>query len=253
MRAVWASPPLVRVILIPALLFLLWFGTNWLYHTVNKPSEIFFPLDRSLNKHPSETWNQYESLFKEHATALITPNFLAALAQVEGSGNPVALTYWRWKLSWNPLEWYSPASSAVGMFQITEGTFNQAKRYCIHDHKVVEDGAWDDWQTCWFNILYTRVVPSHAIELTAAFLDRQVRQTIGRRQGVTLKQKQNLAAVIHLCGVGAGRAYVARGLHLSRHQRCGAHNVSRYLKRVNQLKHGFDKSRERNKNIRSGH
>jgi len=31
----------------------------------------------------------------------------------------------------------------------------------------VEDG-------CWFNALYTRVKPSHAIELTAVFLDRNV-------------------------------------------------------------------------------
>ena len=29
----------------------------------------------------------------------MTPELLAALAQVEGSGNPVARTYWRW--SWS--------------------------------------------------------------------------------------------------------------------------------------------------------
>ncbi len=252
MKAVWASPPLARAIIIPILLFLLWFGTNWLYHTLNKPSEIFFPLDRSLNKHPVETWKQYEPLFRENSTAIITPDFLAALAQVEGAGNPVARTYWRWQLSWNPLEWYSPASSAVGMFQITEGTFGEAKRYCIHDHKVVEEGAWHDWQSCWFNNLYTRVVPSHAIELTSAYLDRRVTELLGhsRLKTTTRRQKQDLAAVIHLCGAGAGRAYVARGLNLAAHQQCGAHNVSRYLKRLNVLKQGFDKPRDRSKTIR---
>ena len=53
---------------------------------------------------------------------------------LEGSGNPVARTYWWWRFSWNPFEVYRPASSAVGMFQITDGTFAEARRYCIHDH-----------------------------------------------------------------------------------------------------------------------
>jgi len=252
MRVVLASPPIVRVVVIPALLFLLWFGVNWTYHAFNKPTEILFPLDHSLNKRPAETWKQYESLFREHATAVITPEFLAALAQVESGGNPVARTYWRWQLTWNPLEWYRPASSAVGMYQITDGTFREATRYCIHDHVVVEDGPWHDLRSCWFNSLYTRVVPSHAIELTAALLDRRVTQAIGPRRigAVTLQRKQDLAAVIHLCGAGAGRAYAARGLRLTPNQRCGDHDVSDYLARINALKHGFAKSAAGDKTIR---
>ena len=252
MRGVLALPPIVRAIVISTLLFLLWFGINWSYHAFNKPSEILFPLDHSLNKRPVETWRQYESLFREHATAVITPEFLAALAQVEGGGNPVARTYWRWQLTWNPLEWYQPASSAVGMFQITDGTFREGTRYCIHDHVVVEDGPWHDLRSCWFNSLYTRVVPSHAIELTAALLDRHVTKAIGpRRIGtVTLQRKQDLAAVIHLCGAGAGRAYAARGFRLPPHQRCGDHDVSDYLARINALKYGFVKPAAGDKTIR---
>jgi len=34
-------------------------------------------------------------LFNEYSTATITPDLLAALAQVESAGNPVARTYWR--------------------------------------------------------------------------------------------------------------------------------------------------------------
>ena len=56
----------------------------------------------------------------------------------------MARTYWRWRLSWNPFELYQPASSAVGMYQITDPTFQEAKRYCIHDHVVVEDRPWND-------------------------------------------------------------------------------------------------------------
>ena len=64
---------------------------------------------------------------------------LAALAQVEGSGNPVARTYWRWSWKRAPFDLYSPASSAVGMYQITNGTFAEARRYCIRRHTVVKD------------------------------------------------------------------------------------------------------------------
>ena len=240
-KAVLASPPTLRALVISAAVLLLWLGINWAYHAYNKPTEVFFPLDDALDKSPRETWRQYRSLFREHSTSVITPELLAALAQVEGGGNPVARTYWRWNLSWNPLEWYRPASSAVGMYQITDGTFQEAKRYCIHDHVVVEDGPWHDMKSCWFNTLYTRIVPSHAIELTASLLDRRVAQAMGaRRSGsITLQKKQALAAVIHLCGAGAGRTYAARGFRLSPHQRCGDHDVRAYLIRVNAMKDHF--------------
>jgi hypothetical protein len=251
-KAVLSSPPTVRMVVILAAILMGWLGLNWTYHTFNKPSEVLFPLDHSLNKSPAETWKQYGSLFREHATTVITPELLAALAQVEGGGNPVARTYWRWHLSWNPLEWYQPASSAVGMYQITDGTFHETTRYCIHDHVVVEDGPWHDPQSCWFNSLYQRVVPSHAIELTAAGLDRRVTQAMGTRQigPVTLQQKQDLAAVIHLCGAGAGHAYAARGFRLGPHQRCGDHDVRTYLTRVNAMKRQFAQLASGGKRIR---
>jgi hypothetical protein len=240
-KAVLASPPSVRAVVILSTILLCWFSLNWAYHAFNKPTEIFFPLDHSLNKHPSETWKQYGSLFRKHATPVVTPELLAALAQVESGGNPVARTYWRWHLTWNPFELYQPASSAVGLYQITDGTFQEATRYCIHNHGVVEDGPWYNPNSCWFNSFYSRVVPSHAIQLTSALLDRRVATTVGsRRTGtVTLRQKQNLAAVIHLCGAGAGHAYAARGFRLARHQRCGDHDVGDYLVRVNAMTSQF--------------
>src|SRR5262250_2427877 len=91
-----------------------WLAVNWIYQVVRKPSELFFPVSGVLAKTPSETWRQYEPLFRRHSTAVITPELLAALAQVEGEGNPVARTYWRWQFTWNPLAIYEPASSAVG-------------------------------------------------------------------------------------------------------------------------------------------
>lgn len=173
----------------------------------------------------------------------MTPELLAALAQTEGAGNPVARTYWRWRLTREPFEIYRPASSAVGMYQITDGTLQEAKRYCIHDHGVVEDGPWHDMRSCWFNSLYFRIIPSHAIELTAAFLDRSVANTVARQRiaSATLRQKQDLAALIHLCGAGAGNTFARRGFRLAAGQRCGDHDVRGYLARVNAMKRQFER------------
>jgi hypothetical protein len=219
----------------------IWAALNGLYQVIRKPTELFFPVSGTLSKAPPETWRQYAPLFREHSTPVVTPELLAALAQVEGAGNPVARTYWRWRLSWNPLELYRPASSAVGMYQITDATFQEAKRFCIHDHVVVEAGPWHDVKSCWFNGLYTRVVPSHAVELTAAYLDRTVANTLGRQRilAATPQQTQDLAALVHLCGVGAGEAYARRGFRLTDGQRCGDHDASRYLAQVNAMKRLF--------------
>jgi hypothetical protein len=241
LAALLATPLAVRVLVGAAVILVSWSSVNWVYQAINKPTEIFFPVSESLAKTPPETWQRYGPLFSEHSTSVITQELLAALAQVEGGGNPVARTYWRWQLTWNPFELYQPASSAVGMYQITDATFREAKRYCIHDHVVVEDGPWHDANSCWFNSLYTRIVPSHAIELTAARLDRAVTSAIGRQRiaAPTLQQKQDLATVIHLCGAGSGDAYARRGFRLNAHQRCGDHDVSDYLAQVNAMKRRF--------------
>lgn len=241
LTALRRSPPVLRGVLSATLIVFVVAGGNWIYHAAHKPSEVLFPFDDTLNKNPSATWREYGSLFRQHSTAVITPELLAALAQVEGAGNPVARTYWRWQYTLNPFEVYGPASSAVGMYQITDGTFQLAKRYCVHDHVVVEEGPWDQIKSCWFNSLYSRVVPSHAIELTSALLDRHVAEAIGttRVGAVTLRQKQDLAALIHLCGAGAGHAYARRGFRLLPGQRCGDHDVRAYLTHINAMKQQF--------------
>lgn len=239
--AVLAAPLAIRLVVGAVLLVAVWSAVNWMYQVIRKPTELFFPVSGALSKAPAETWRQYGPLFHEHSTAVITPDLLAALAQLEGNGNPVARTYWRWRLTLNPLHVYQPASSAVGMYQLTDPTFQEARRYCIHDHVVVEDGPWNEPRSCWFNSLYTRVVPSHAVELTAALLDRTVARTLERQHvtTATLRQRQDLAAIIHLCGEGAGNAYARRGFRLAAGQRCGDHDPSRYLAEVNALKRQF--------------
>ena len=208
---------------------------NWLVQAVRKPSETLFVFDANT-KTPRQTWEEYGALFRAHATASIPPELLAAVAQAESAGNPAARTYWRWRLDWNPIEVYRPASSAVGMFQITDARFADAKRFCIHGNARVQAGAWYDPRTCWFNAFYFRVVPSHAIEMTSAFLDQQ----IGSLKATPM-QKQDLAAVIHLCGATAGEAFARRGFRPARGQRCGEHDLRAYLSRVDALKHEFRK------------
>jgi len=191
-------------------------------------------MSNAFNKLPAETWRQYATLFREYSTAAISPELLAALSQVEGAGNPVASTYWRWLLTWDPFAIYQPASSSVGMYQMTDAAFAEARRYCIRHHSVVEDG-------CSLNGLYTRVVPSHAIELTAVFLDRNVTATLSHRPNAmaTPQQKQELAAIIHLCGAGLAKAFARRGFHLTGGERCGDHDVATYLAHINDMKREF--------------
>ncbi len=206
---------------------------NLAYQVARKPAELFFPVSGALAKTPAETWAAYRSLFEEHSTDVITPPLLAALAQVEGAGDPLARTPWRLQLAADPREVYRPASSAVGMYQITEGTFVQASRYCIRDHVAIEQG-------CWFNSLYFRVIPSHAVELTSAWLDRRVAGVLERTGArANAAQKQDLAALIHLCGPAAGVAYARRGFRLAARQRCGTHDAAAYLARVNAMKRSF--------------
>ena len=210
MRRFASAPATAQIAVVGAVVIALWFGLNWIYQVVRKPSELFFPVS-------------------------------GVLAQIEASGNPVARTYWRWSMTPRPFEVYRPASSAVGMYQLTDGTFAEARHFCIHDHAVVEDGPWHDVHSCWFNALYTRVIASHSIELTAAYLDRRVAQALANAHitKAKLRQKEDLAAVIHLCGAGAGERYAHRGLRLVARQRCGDHDVRAYLNRVQGMKTVF--------------
>lgn len=237
-----ASRP-TRTIIAVVVLLVAAVAVNGIYQVIRKPSELFFPVSGTLNKVPPETWRQYESIFRKHATGVMTANMLAAIAQVEGSGNPVVRTYWRWSWTRQPFEIYRPASSAVGMYQITDGTFEQSRRYCIHNHVVAEDGPWNSWRSCWFNSLYARVVPSNAVELTSAYLDRNIAEILARNRMTTasLQNKQNLAAVIHLCGAGAANSYARRGFRLTVGQRCGDHEVRAYLARINAMKAEFNR------------
>ncbi|MGY8662270.1 transglycosylase SLT domain-containing protein [Bradyrhizobium sp. UFLA05-109] len=228
------APRMVRIACGVAMLLVVVVLVNLVYHVVRKPTELFFFVGNSLDKEPAETWRQYGPLFRSLSTDTITPELLAALAQVESSGNPVARTYWRWRLSLNPLALYQPASSAVGLYQMTNPAYAEAARFCVRGNAVTDTG-------CRFPGFYIRAIPSHAIELASVYLDRNVAAVLGLAGDVkaSAQQKQDLAALIHLCGAGPALAYARRHFQMLAGERCGDHLVAGYVSKVNAMKRQF--------------
>jgi hypothetical protein len=223
----------LRLVVAAASVLCLLAAANLIVQVACKPTELFFVFGGALKKTPAQTWQAYAPLFREHATAAVAPELLAALAQVESAGDPVARTYWRWRLSFNPFALYAPASSAVGMYQMTDAAFADARRHCIRGNAVASD-------RCGINV-YSRVVPSHAVELTSVHLDRQVTAILARSPAQARQQRQNLAAMVHLCGAGPASAYARRGFRLLPGERCGDHDVNAYLARVEAMKQSFQR------------
>jgi hypothetical protein len=226
-------PRSVRIAGVAAILLATFALTNLIYHVIHKPTELFFFVGHRLDKEPSETWRQYGPLFRTYSTSAITPELLAALAQVESSGNPVDRTYWRWRWSFNPFAVYQPASSAVGLFQMIDGAYAEAARFCIRDNAVTDTG-------CGFGP-YIRALPSHAVELASVYLDRHVAAVLAIAGNVkpTPQQKQDLAAFIHLCGAGPATRYARRHFQMISGERCGDHLVAAYVSRVDAMKRQF--------------
>jgi hypothetical protein len=215
-----------------AVVLALTLAINAIYQALRKPSEFLFPASAALAKTPEQTWRAYAPLFQEYATAAITPDLLAALAQAEAAGNPVARTYWRWSWNSHPFKVYGPASSSVGMYQMTDGAFAEASKFCIRDHEVIERGGTGGALACRLGLNF-RVLPRRAVELTAAYLDRHVAATLARQAGpASPLQKRHLAAVVHLCGARAADAYARLGYRFPESQRCGDQNPQAYLVKV---------------------
>ena len=56
---------------------------------------------------------------------------------------------------------------------------------------------------------------------------------------ISPQHKQQLAAIIHLCGAGQAKAFSRRGFHLIVGERCGDHDVATYLAHINAMKREF--------------
>jgi hypothetical protein len=242
-RAALRAPLLLRVTVLGLLLVALLAGLSLAYQVARKPTELFGLVFAPAPLTPRETWARYGAAFRAHATELIRPELLAALAHAESQGDALARTAWRWRWTWNPFTLYAPASSAVGLYQMTDAAFEEARQLCVHDHRVARAGAWYDLHACWFPALYSRTVPSHAIEMTAARLHEQVVQTLGAERAARIgpRAREHLAAVIQLCGPARGAGYARRGFRVAPEERCGTHDLAAYLARVDRFTLAFER------------
>ena len=233
-RKLARAPRAVRIVGGVAILLAAFALTNLVYQVIRKPTELFVFVGHALDKEPAGTWRQYGPLFRTYSTRTITPELLAALAQVESSGNPVARTYWRWRWNLNPFAIYRPASSAVGLTQMTDAAAAEAARFCIRDHAVTNTG-------CGSPLFTIRVIPRHAIELASVYLDRNVTDVLAPAGDVTASasERQDLAAFIHLCGAASATAFARRHFQMIAGERCGDHFVASYVARVNAMNRQF--------------
>lgn len=212
-------------------------GANFAVQVVRKPTELLRFAAGGAGLSEAGLWERYGTLFEAHATADMTPEFLAALAYAESSGDGLAAPAWR--LSLRDPDWtrvYAPPSSAVGLMQFTEDTFRRYRRYCVHGGRVAEARPWYDPRGCWFTGLSTRLSPSNSIEVTAAYLQRLADRTA---PGATRAQRQRLGAVIHLCGPGAAARLTAARFRLKSLGPCGGQSAVRYARRVEALRDRF--------------
>jgi hypothetical protein len=215
---------------------------NWIYQASRKPSEFLSFFDSYFIKTPVQTWASYKDDFRKNATSTITPDFLAALAQIETNGNPIASTFWRFQPSKGLGSMYAPASSAVGLFQITDPTFKQIQEICINDGEVEKMGKWHEFNKCWWNRFYSRLIPQHSISMTAAHLEQETQRVLSRvRKRASRPQRQALAAIIHLCGTGKGLRFARGGFRPGNPAKCGSHSTPLYLSRLKRYQRLFQR------------
>jgi hypothetical protein len=213
---------------------------NWSYQVYKKPTEIIGFFDRYFHKSPKATWQNYGEIFKEKSTPVMTPDLLAALAQIESNGNPIVRTYWKWRWTTNIEQIYSPASSSVGMFQITKGTFDEAKQFCIKEGHVYRQAPGQSG-VCWDNFTYSRMIPSHAIEMTSARLHYYTMQILkaAHYAHLPLARQQEVATIVHLCGAQRAQVFARAHFNARRLGKCGDHSPAAYLYRVKILQAKF--------------
>ena len=203
------------------LLLIGFFIVNFFVQIYRKPTELLRWSRLSRSKTPEQTWRQYGDDFRRNGRGVITADFLAALSQLESSGNPLASPGWTFHWSMNPWRIYAPASSAVGLLQMTNGNYGAAR--------AMAGGG-----------LYSRLVGSDSIEMTAAFLHSHVRRIIsGLRYPVALRDQQRLAAVMHLCGPGMGPPFVRSHFNAEAMASCGGQPVGAYVRVVMRYRSQF--------------
>ena len=204
---------------------ILGFVINFVVQIYRKPSELISYWYSGQASGIEETWNRFGDDFISYSTPYVFPEVLASLAQIESGGRVWASPLGQVKIKTNLDRIYAPASSAIGLMQLTDGHFEQARKYCIVKGELKRG--------CTMNWIYSRLWPSHSIELAASYLHMSIaklRKWYRRQFKKTDLIK--LSSVIHLCGPEKAAIFVEDQLEFRRFKQCGDHRVDRYVNKV---------------------
>jgi hypothetical protein len=206
-------------------------AANFGYHIYRNPLHLLSFFSRPMNKTPRETWSSYADVFKSASTGRVSAPLLAAIAQVESHGNPLAAPEWRLQLSTDIMEIYAPASSAFGLMQITKGTFDLIMKTCGQSG-----------ERCPNSDLATRMKARDSVVLTAGFLQRSMEDLLSKSAVQKLSEEKltKLASVIHLCGAEVGKRLIRNGYNVNALPRCGSHWPSVYASQVADMRNLFE-------------
>lgn len=214
--------------------------TNFIFHIANNPIHVLSFFSDSMLKRPSETWQSYGSIFRAAEKGRVRGTLLAALAQVESQGNPLAAPDWQFSFSTDLTELYAPASTSFGVMQITKGTFDLILKTC-------KKGESD----CPYAGLATRARVRDSVFMTSGHLNRSMEELVGAKQLKKLSESNvvKLASIIHLCGPDVARRLVRVKFNTELLPRCGSHWPSLYTRRVAELKKQFENISENQQNL----
>jgi hypothetical protein len=230
---------LIQFISALIILLTLLFGINFIFQIYKKPIELISIITQTRAKTLTQTWKDYGEFFTNSSTDIISPAFLAALAQKESSGNPLASP--RWKLNFKrPIDRiYSPPTTAFGLMQMTNPNFYDSSRLCYKAKNKRNSKSFDD---CGRINMSTRIFPAHSIYLTARNLTYQVKKILKRRKRkkkATRDQIESLASITHLCGMGKGKRLLRSNFNVRKIGRCGSHSPINYVRDIKKLKKKF--------------
>lgn len=216
---VWLSVKLIMAILL----------LNLVFQIYQNPIHIFSFVSRPFSKTPQQTWKQYGEVFQELGDSHLTPELLAAIAQVESNGNPLAAPAWKVEATTDLAQIFAPASSAFGLMQITKGTFESMRIIAKSEGHPTP--------------IMTRLSARDQIQLSVLHLRRNIQEILGQKGWEKLDRKRttSLASVIHLCGPEIGRRLTKSGFRAERLPRCGSHWPQVYIQRVWELRQTFEK------------
>ncbi len=215
--------------LLGVLISLFLFNIGWQLY--RKPTELLRPAIGFFHKSPIETWRDYQDEFQKYSGKYFRPSFLAALAQIESNGNPLAQSYWDWRFSTNWRRIFAPASSAVGIYQITNSTFLDAKRFCKKSGKLFYDATHLKLKHCKENRYASRLSAEDSIRMVSSRMEYYLNKLLRGRK-LSLQQSERVASVLHLCGVYKAKRFVKAGLSYRAIGKCGSHNPRYYYKKI---------------------